>query len=233
MNRKKLSDKSLELLKNRSLWMKFAGVLSTLIFLTNAYYDLQERIQKTSQETEKELIGKGQLSEQLTIEAMVELQTKLQFVYERGTLVQDRVEDLELENKRLYARLERFRSITGIPFEEEDLKDLAARLIPFLEKDDGELGFEVGGGGVGMGMGGGGAGGNYGSQKSSLNFEEDPNEGETVIEDIEDIDSSADFLLDIVEPTVPEASPKTKKPKDRPLLDSKGDLQFKDLKKAW
>ena len=164
-DRTKLVSSATALLKSRSLWGKLAGVMMTLLLLCQVYMDIRADIrevrddaseaQEEVDQTEEKILNKGKLSEKTTAEAIGELQETMQFLYEEMVLMQDQMDDLSLNNKRLKARLDRYRDLSGIPpeeMEEDDLRDLARLLLPFMIP---EPEYEaVGGGGVGVdGMG--------------------------------------------------------------------------------
>jgi hypothetical protein len=144
-NRTKLVENAVTLLKSPSLWGKFVGVLMTLLLLFQAYYDIRSDIRKAEKEAseaqaevdeaQEKILNKGKLSELNTGEAIRELQDTMQFLYEEVVLLQDHATDLALENKRLKARLDRYRDLSGIPpeeMDESDLRSLAHLLLPFM-----------------------------------------------------------------------------------------------------
>lgn len=154
MNKKKIAEKSLEHLKNPRTWGQLlTAVFSTLIFLIPTYYELREDVDQSSEN----LAGKGKDSEQSLVEALKEVKERMQFLYNRTqanhagvVLLEDRMAELELENKRLSARLERYRAATGVPFGEADLTDLASRLAPLLNLGSMSVGTIGRGAGTGL-----------------------------------------------------------------------------------
>jgi len=148
-NRKQLLDSALKQIKSPSAWGKMTGLVTVLVLLLQAYHDIRTDVQSAREgaqeakeevgQTEESLQRKGKLSEKETEAAVVDLQDKLQFLYTESTLLKDRVEDLELENRRLFARLKRYYDLPGKP--ERNLRN-SARLS----------GGAGAGGGAGMGM---------------------------------------------------------------------------------
>lgn len=140
-NRKQLLDGAFKQIKSPSLWGKMTGLLTVLVLMLQAYYDIRDDVQSAKEEigqTENGIQRKGQLAEKETMAAILELQDKLQFIYTESILLRDRVEDLELENRRFQTRLERYRDLSGIPPEEmpeKDLRSLARLLLPFLSDE--------------------------------------------------------------------------------------------------